>query len=129
MAARAPDIPATGSRPSVPTVDDKKAILNVVKQYQKGYQDKQVDQLKEVWPGMTQQQIKKLGVFFNSASAVTLSYNIIGDPEINGDEATVTFMQSIGYTIKGQSEKLKPAKILMKLKKRAQENWHIDSIK
>jgi hypothetical protein len=48
---------------------------------------------------------------------LTLSYNIIGDPEINGDRATVTFMQSIGYTIKGQSEKLKPAKILMKLKK------------
>jgi len=128
MAARAPDIPASGSRASVPT-DDKNTVLNVVKQYQKGYQDKQLDELKEIWPGMTQQQIKTLGVFFDSASTVTLSYNIIGDPEINGDRATVTFMQSIGYTIKGQSEKLKPAKILMKLKKGDQENWHIDSIK
>jgi len=67
MAARAPDIPASGSRVSVPT-DDKNTVLNVVKQYQKGYQDKQLDELKEIWPGMTQQQIKTLGVFFDSAS-------------------------------------------------------------
>jgi eukaryotic-like serine/threonine-protein kinase len=114
--------------PSLAIVDDKKAVLDVLKQYQSAYQDRKLDNLRRIWPNMSERQMRGVTEFFSSASSVTLNYELAGEPEIKGDYATVRFTQSLSYVLAGKAQKPGSAKVEIRMK-RGTSNWQIDSIR
>jgi len=117
---------STDSQPaSVP--DDNKVILDVLNRYQKAYQDENVEELKQIWPGMTGVQIKGVGDFFQLASSLSLQYQVT-QTEITGDSATVRFTQTLRYTAGGRPGK-NSAKIVMLLNRMPGGAWQINSIR
>jgi eukaryotic-like serine/threonine-protein kinase len=113
-----------------PPLDEKKAVLDVLARYQQAYEKHDLQELQRIWPGMTAQQIKGVGDFFQHASALTLSYRLIGDPEITGEHATVRFAQSLSYVASGKTGK-DSAKVVMQLEKLPgpPANWQINSVR
>jgi eukaryotic-like serine/threonine-protein kinase len=114
--------------PSISITDDKKAVLDVLKQYQSAYQDRNLENLRRIWPNMTERQVRGVMEFFNSARSVTLNYELAGEPEIKGDHATVRFTQSLTYVLAGKAQKPGSAKVEVRMK-RGTSNWQIDSIR
>ena len=113
-----------------PPLDEKKAVLDVLARYQQAYEKHDLQELQRIWPGMTAQQIKGVGDFFQHASALTLSYRLIGDPEITSDHATVRFAQSLSYVASGKTGK-DSARVVMQLERLPgpPEIWRINSIR
>jgi eukaryotic-like serine/threonine-protein kinase len=112
----------------VETVDERAAVLSVLQRYKKAYEEESVAELQAIWPAMGPRQISNLGVFFKTARAVSLAYNLVGEPETNGTSSTVTFTQSLNFIINGKQQKTS-AQVTMQLKKAAPGNWLIESIR
>lgn len=115
-------------------VDDGRVVLTVLRQYQKAYEHRKVEELTAIWPDMTSKQINSLREFFKNAQQVSLTYNLLGQPEINRDEATVRFSQSLNYTLRGKTQRPDSAEVVMRLRKLASSQgilgkWVIDSIR
>jgi len=120
--------------PPTAAVDDGRVVLAVLEQYQKAYQHRRVEELTAIWPNMTPRQINSLREFFKDAQQVSLTYNLLGQPEINHDEATVRFTQSLNYTLRGRTQRPDSAEVVMRLRKLASAQgilakWVIDSIR
>ncbi len=125
---RATDARPADTRSAQPSAaDDNKAISAVLSQYQHAYEAKDVQELQTIWPGMTGVQIKGVGDFFRQASNLSLQYQIT-QMEINGDNATVRFTQTLKYAVDGKSGK-NSAKILMQLNRAQGGIWRINSIR
>jgi serine/threonine protein kinase len=109
-------------------VDDKKALLSVIELYKSAYNHMSADELTTIWPGIPQRT--KL---FEDITSAQLNYRVMGNPSVNGDEATVRFMQSIRLVDKhGVSHKL-DNQVTMKFRKAGDKGgptggWLIDSI-
>jgi hypothetical protein len=110
--------------------DERNAILDVLGQYRRAYEDHNLQQLQQIWPGMSAQQVKSLGDFFDHASGLHLNYRLLGTPTIDGDHATVTFRQSLLYVADGKPGK-DSARVVMRLTKLGgtPESWRIDFIR
>jgi serine/threonine protein kinase len=119
--------PAESRTTTSATADDNKGVLEIVKRYQKAYESRDVQQLQQIWPGMTGVQIKSLGDFFRQTSTLSLQYEV-SQVEINGDSATVRFTQALRYAVDGKSGK-NSAKIVMQLTRAQGESWQINSIR
>jgi hypothetical protein len=83
---------------------------------------------------MRSRQIGSLREFFKDAQQVTLNYDLLGQPEINHDEATIRFTQWLNYTIRGKVQKPGSARVIMHLRKLtstqgAPGKWVIESIR
>jgi hypothetical protein len=83
---------------------------------------------------MTSKQISSLREFFKDAQQVSLTYDLIGQPDINHDEATVRFTQSLNYTLRGKTQRPDSAEVVMRLRKLASAQgsvgkWVIESIR
>jgi len=127
---RRPLLPA----PVPPPVDDGQVVLTVLGQYRKAYEDRKIEELASIWPGMSSRQIGSLREFFKEAEQVTLTYDLLGQPEINHDEAIIRFTQSLNYTVGGKTQNPGSSKVIMRLRKlnSAQEGagkWVIESIR
>ena len=123
-----PSIPKTVIKP--PT-DDKAAILAVISQYNRAYNDRDLEALRKLWPGMDSKRISADRDFFNTASSVTSSYKLDEDPQINGDDALVKMTFTLGYEMNGKQEKPRPSKVTIRLKKRESAGsgiWEIQSV-
>lgn len=109
--------------------DERKAVLDILSRYRKGYESHDLGQLREIWPGMSAQQVKSLGDFFAHASNLTLEYHVVGSPTIEAEHAAITFQQSLQYVVNGKSGK-DSATVTMHLKrsKGGSGSWQIDSI-
>jgi hypothetical protein len=123
----------TFSAPAPSVVDNNRAILEVLAEYQRAYENKSIEELRKIWPAMSRQQISGVDDFFKTASSITMNYTISAGPEITGDEAVVTLQQSLSYMVDGKLEKAKPASLTVRLKKMAPAPpnttvWQIDSI-
>jgi len=112
----------------VETGDEKSAVLAVLQHYKKAYEDQSVDELQAIWPGMGPRQISNLGVFFKTARSVSLAYNLVGEPQIDGSSSTMTFTQSLNFMINGKPQK-NSAQVTMQLKKASPGTWLIESIR
>ena len=112
----------------VQALDEKGAVLAVLQQYKKSYEDQSVDELRTIWPAMGPRQISNVGVFFKSARSVTLAYNLVGEPEISDTASTLTFTQSLSFVINGKQQK-NSAQVIMQLKKVSSGSWLIESIR
>ena len=120
--------------PAPAAVDDGRVVLTVLSQYQRAYEDRKVEELTAIWPNMTSRQISSLREFFKDAQHVSLTYDLLGKPEINHDEATVRFTQSLNYTVRGKTQRPDSAEVVMRLRKLASTQgalarWVIDSIR
>lgn len=127
-----PRPPAPVSAP--PAAADDQVVLSVLGQYQKAYQDRQVDELASIWPGMSSRQIGSLREFFKDAQQVSLTYDLLGQPEINHDQATIRFTQWLNYTVRGKTQKPGSANVVMRLRKLSSTQgtpgkWVIESIR
>jgi hypothetical protein len=114
--------------------DNGQMVLSVLRLYQKAYDDRKVEELTMIWPGITSRQIGSLREFFKDAQQVSLSYDLLGQPEIGHDEATVRFTQSLSYTMRGKSENPGSVNVVMRLRKLtsaagAPGRWVIESIR
>src|SRR5690348_18250497 len=92
--------------PAAPPVrSDDQIVLDVLAQYQRAYDDRKVEELASIWPSMTSRAAGSLRKFFNDAEQVSLTYDLLGQPQINHDEATIRFRQSLNYTVDGKTQK------------------------
>jgi hypothetical protein len=122
------------SSPAPVAVDDGRVVLTVLSQYQRAYEDRKVEELTAIWPNMTSRQISSLREFFKDAQQISLTYDLLGQPEINHDEATVRFTQSLHYTLRGKTQRPNSAEVVMRLRRLASTQgtlakWVIDSIR
>jgi eukaryotic-like serine/threonine-protein kinase len=129
---RTPDLPRV--QPPAPVFDDRKAVLDVLQEYQKAYEDKNVDELKKIWPEMTPQAFNKLQDVFNTVDSIRLKYEVKGNPEITGDQASVRFLQTLTLNLKGKRQNPMSSTVIMTLKKTNRSPgsppaWTIDSIR
>ncbi len=116
--------------PITPLQDDKAAVLEVIRQYERAYDNRSVEEVKRIWPSITPEQLDRLTAFFRLGSSINLTCNISGDPEIAGDQAMVRFTRSLTYVIDGKKEK-QTAKVTVKLKRvtvpNLSQTWQIVS--
>ncbi len=113
-----------------PPADGKKAVLEVLGLYRKAYEERDLIQLREIWPGMSSQQVKSLGDFFAHASELSLEYRVLGAPTFEADHATVTFQQSLRYVANGKPAKdLATVTIRLNRSPESPGRWLIDSIR
>jgi len=118
---------------ALPPIDERKAVLDLLELYRKAYENRNLQELKKIWPGMTQQQLRSLSDFFRTATSVNLTYSVLGEPEVTGDQAVVKLTQSLTYVMGGRSERPGPATMIVKLRKpglaQPGTTWQIDSIR
>jgi serine/threonine protein kinase len=107
------------------TVDDQQAILSVLEQYKKAYEDENVDDLVKLAPGTGDR--KGFDLFFRKTSSVKWQYLLRGNPQINGDRATVRFEEILSYVLDKRPIKQQKS-TTMSFKKQASGNWVIESI-
>jgi hypothetical protein len=105
-------------------IDEKRAVQNVLEQYRHAYEHKNVDELKTVWPGMTDSAVSGLRKVFRDARSVKMTCNIVEGPDIDGDRAMIRFTQSLAITGQPQSAQ----QVVMTLK-RVKSNWQIESLR
>jgi AAA-like domain/Carboxypeptidase regulatory-like domain/PEGA domain len=126
---------ATASTASAapPVRNDDQVVLDVLAQYQRAYDDRKVEELASIWPSMTSRAAGSLRKFFNDAEQVSLTYDLLGQPQINHDEATIRFRQSLNYTVDGKTQKPGSANVTMRLHKLSSSGtsgkWVIESIR
>jgi hypothetical protein len=125
---------ASAASAAPPVRSDDQVVLDLLVQYQRAYQDRNVEELASIWPGMTSRAIGSLRKFFNDAEQVSLTYDLLGQPEIKNDEATIHFRQSLNYTVDGKTQKPGSANVTMRLHKLSSPQgtsgkWVIESIR
>jgi PEGA domain len=112
---------------------DKTAVLEVIKQYRQAYDERNVEELRKIWPSMDKSRVSSLRDFFRTAS-VKSTVHIDQEPLINGDEATVKFTQLVTYVMEGGESKPFALTSTAKLKRVASTTqgvpggWRIDSL-
>jgi hypothetical protein len=119
--------------PPPPPVDERRAVLGVIAEYQRAYNERNLEVLRNVWPGMPALFASNTGKFFRDARSITLTYNVIDGPHVDGDEATVTFSQVIDAGTK-QGKGQSTARVTAKLRKTGLTQgtlagWQIESLK
>jgi outer membrane protein assembly factor BamD (BamD/ComL family) len=123
--------PATVAKATPAVVDEKPAVLAVIAQYNRAYNDRDIEALRQVWPNMTHQQVSSLGDFFRTATAVQMTYSI-SDVQVSGRDAVVTLQQSLAYEVSGGWQKAKPVRQVVRLRKTGSNpgdtTWKIDSV-
>jgi hypothetical protein len=124
--------PAKPAKPLKPTVDDRAAVLGVIAQYNRAYNDRNVEELKRIWPTMGNKQIASTRDFFKTVRSVASTYKIDGDPQINGDDATVRWTLTFSYVMNGKEVNQKPSQVITTLKKKQSSDsatvWEIQSV-
>jgi len=117
-------------RPSRPVVDDKAAVLEVIEQYNRAYNNRNIEELRNIWPSMDKKRIVNQRDFFKTATSVRSTYSIDEEPQITGDEATVKFTQVVDYVTQGRHAKQPPGTRVVRLRRvrGTPGGWYIDSM-
>jgi len=108
-----------------PAEDDIYATLN---RYQAAYASMDLDQLKQVWPSLSREQIRELRSGFDGAKAVIVE---LRSPSITliGDTATVTADQWMKWTRAGHQQPPQANSVEIQLKKIAGGKWLVDGVR
>jgi len=112
---------------------DKLAVLEVIRQYSEAYDERSIEKFRRICPTISQAAISGLSEFFWTANNVKLTYSVVEGPQINGDEATIRFLQVL--TVGGQTSEEGPVTVTVTVKLRrvvsspnTPGGWVIDSI-
>jgi hypothetical protein len=132
--ASVPNADKTKVEPTIPAVDDRSAVLKVVRQYQQAYQNESVDQLKVLWPNLGEPQIRALKDFFGHAQLVELDCKLIGNPIIAGNNSTLKLTQTLTYVAHATKHTVSSkTQLIMHLRKQLSDSgrsdWRIESIR
>jgi hypothetical protein len=114
--------------PVAPPVDERKAVLAVLDQYKRAYESQSVEQLKSIWPGISDRAERGMQTLFKTTSSLRLDYGR-PEPQIVGDVATISFVQTMSYVQDRKPVKAPPAKVIMQLRKQSLGVWVIESIR
>lgn len=105
----------------------KDAILAVVERYRDAYQNKDLERLKALRPGLTRNELKKLEETFRFARQIRMDLEAAGEPKIDGDSATLRSQMTIQLRDERGMNPPARADVVIKLRRSA-DGWLIDSI-
>lgn len=114
--------------PQPPPVDEHKAVLAVLDRYKRAYESESVEGLKSIWPGISDRAERGMQTLFKTASSLRLEYGR-PEPQIAGDVATISFVQTMSYVQDRKPVKAPPAKVIMQLRRQSTGVWVIESIR
>jgi len=80
---------APAARQQIETIKDRKAIMDVLQQYQDAYARKDMDAILRIWPKPPDHKIKTLKFIFSGSQADTLKLEVTSPPQITADHAHV----------------------------------------
>ena len=103
---------AKPSKPIEPTVDTRAEVLKLIERYVKAYNDTNIEELRQIWPGMDKKRVSDMRQFFRIARNVQSSYRLLEEPRINGSEATVKIAQETTFVVEGRQQKQSSTLIL-----------------
>jgi hypothetical protein len=103
---------AKPSKPIEPTVDTRAEVLKLIERYVKAYNDTNIEELRQIWPGMDKKRVSDMRQFFRIARNVQSSYRLLEEPRINGSEATVKIAQDTTFVVEGRQQKQSSTLIL-----------------
>ena len=106
---------------------ERRAVVNVIKQYSAAFHDKNVDKVTQLYPDLDKQQVKKLRDVFRSAQSVQMDLRPTGDPQINGNSATVVCQRSTQYTFPEGPQNPPDDVVTIQLKKNG-SSWVLQGI-
>lgn len=106
---------------------DRNALLELVKEYASAYGRKDVNKIAELYPGLDKQQINTLRKAFKTAQSVRMELRPAGEPQINGNNATVTCQRSTQYTYPEGIQKPPDDSVTIQFKKNG-NSWVVESI-
>jgi len=120
---------AVSAKPPKVLVDPKAEVLKSVDRYVKAYNDTNVEELKQIWPGMDKTQVSSMHDFFRTARNVRSSYTLLEEPKISVADATVTIIQVTTFVLEGQ-QKRQSSTLTLKLKPvpGTSGGWEISSL-
>ena len=111
-------------------VDPRKEIVAVLDSYKRAYGDLNFNEMRRIWPGAP----RYIQDAFAELKGATLSYGVVGDPNITGDTAVVTIDQALRAVLRnGTSQDVPRKRVIVTLHKRGNSQganpvWLIDSI-
>jgi hypothetical protein len=116
-------------KPPEPTVDARAEVVKLVERYVKAYNDTNIEELRQIWPGMDKKRVSDMREFFRIARNVQSSYRLLEEPRINGSEATVKIAQDTTFVIEGKSQR-QAGTLILKLKPApgTSGSWEISSV-
>jgi serine/threonine-protein kinase len=107
----------------------RRDILGVVRRYQAAFEGRDLDSIRSVWPGLSREQLHSLEENFKMTRSLSMTLRPAGDPEIQGDSASVSCQRTITAHFRGENRSRKPAEhqVVIRLKRSANA-WVIESI-
>jgi serine/threonine protein kinase len=108
---------------------DARSVLEVLRRYQAAYENRSVEGIRAVWPGLGQTEINKISNSFKATRSYKVILQPTGDPQISGDTATVACKRSIWVQFKEESRPKKPVEdsVIISLRKSG-TSWIIESL-
>jgi hypothetical protein len=104
-------------------------VKGLLTRYEKAYESGDPMNLRQLWPGISQQRLRNLQIFFGSAHSISLAFNVLEATDGGAGGATVVFSQQVSFTTGGPLKKLSTPRVVMKLTKVSSDgDWKIDSI-
>jgi hypothetical protein len=92
------------AREEIAQLKDQQTILNVLKLYEQSYNKQDMRTLTEIWPTMPAQVRRTTQAKFNEAESVKLVLQLDnGQPQLNGDRATVRGKRLVAWIKKDKS--------------------------
>jgi hypothetical protein len=112
-----------------PPVDAKAEVVKLIERYVKAYNDTNIEELRQIWPGMDKRQVSNMHDFFRMARNVESRCTLLEEPKVNGADATVKIMQVTTFVLKGQQQRQSGTLTLkLKLVSGTAGSWEISSV-
>jgi hypothetical protein len=113
-------------------IDDKAAVREVIDRYNRAYNDRNVEEVRNIWPSMGAKQISNLRHFFTTANDLKATYTIDQEPQVTGLHATVQVTQSLTFVTKTGHKEISHT-LVIKLQRAVSSPsaslvWTIDSL-
>lgn len=106
---------------------ERRAIVDVLNEYSAAFRNKNVERITALYPNLDKQQVKKLREVFKAAQSVQMDLRPTGEPQINGDFASVVCQRSIQYTFPEGPQKPPNDMVTIQLKKGG-NSWVMQAI-
>ncbi len=118
----------TISPPLLPANPEEDAVRVTLNRYQAAYASMDTDQLKQVWPSLSRDQVRELKTGFERAKAVIVELRSF-EIAFGGNTATVTADQWMKWTRAGHQQPPQVNPVEVQLKKAADGTWLVDGVR
>src|SRR5438270_703047 len=120
---------AKPAKPPTPTVNTKAEVIKLVERYVKAYNDTNIEELRQIWPGMDKREVSNMHDFFRTARNIKSSYTLLEEPKVNDADATVKIVLVTTFVLEGQQQR-RSGTLTLKLKPApgTPGSWEISSV-